>query len=123
MYLARGRRGRDRVVLFAAIDIVVRRCARFVDLIAKGVVLIGVCHCSGGVGQLANTARTVVAVEARRPRTIDDLILADALQPIRVSVSVWSGKSLEMGSLKRSKELAVVCRFSPVRPVRLPSGS
>ena len=73
-----------RVVLFAAVEIVVRRCSRRVDLVAKGVVLITVGNRARGVSQLAKAAAAVNAVEARRPRAADKLVLADPVKAIRV---------------------------------------
>ncbi len=69
----------------AAVEVVVWRCAGFVDRVAEGVVLVGVGHGDRGIRQLPHAARAVVLVEAGRPRALDGLGLADALQAVGIT--------------------------------------
>lgn len=67
------------VVLFAAIQVVIRCRACGVEQVAEGIVVVGVGDRAGCVGQLPDAAAAIVPVEARRPRSADDLLLADPL--------------------------------------------
>ena len=72
-----------RVVLFAAIEIVVGRRPDFGEAVAVGVVLLLVRHYASRVSDLADAAAAVVDVEARRPCVVAGEswteIFADAL--------------------------------------------
>jgi hypothetical protein len=80
-HLVHAQRGIERL---AAEAIVVRREAGAGDQVAKGIVLVSIGHRRGGVGQVAYAAVGVVAVEARRPRAADELVLADALKSVGI---------------------------------------
>ena len=73
------------VVLFAAIHVVVRRGAGRAEQIAEGVVIIVIRYYGVQIRQLANTSEAIIAVEAGRPRALDLLVLADALEAISVT--------------------------------------
>ena len=72
------------VVLFAAVEVVVRRGAGRAEQIAEGVVIIVIRYYGVQIRQLANTSEAIIAVEAGRPRAVDLLVLADALQAVGV---------------------------------------
>ena len=55
-----------------------------VEQIAESVVLVGVGDCAGRVGQHPNCSAPVVLVEARGPDVRNDLVFADALEPVGV---------------------------------------
>jgi len=80
--------------LFAAIEIAIWRGPGEADEVAEGVVGIGVGDGAGGVGEVADVAAAVVAVEAGGPGTVDWLALADALKAVGVLASYYAGNCL-----------------------------
>jgi hypothetical protein len=66
------------VPLFAAIEVVVPSCPGFVGQVSEGVVIIRVGDCPGKVHQLPDTVAAVIAVDARRPGSTDDLNIVSA---------------------------------------------
>ena len=56
-----------QVDLFAAVEVVVGRCALLGEAVTVGVVLVFVGHYASRVSELAGAAPAVIDVEARRP--------------------------------------------------------
>ena len=55
------------VVLFAAVEVIVRCCAGFGEGVAVGIVFVLIGHYASRVSQLTHAAAAIVAIEARRP--------------------------------------------------------
>ena len=73
------------VILFAAIEVVVGSRADFREASCRRRRTRTRRSRSGWIGQLADAARAIVAIEAWRPGAIDHLVFADALQAVGVS--------------------------------------
>ncbi len=52
--------------------------------VAEGIVIVLICNYASWIGQLPNVAQAIISVEARCPDIVDDLVLADPLEPIHV---------------------------------------
>ena len=72
------------IELLACKQIVVRRCAGGGDQVAESVVVVSVGGCGGGIGEEADRAVAVVAVEAGGQGAGDRLAFVDQLQAVRI---------------------------------------
>jgi hypothetical protein len=64
------------------------------NLVAEGVVLVGVGDRACGTGQLPDAAPAVVLVEARYPGAVDNLVFTDALQAVGVGARDYPVRQL-----------------------------
>lgn len=101
-----------RVELLTPVHHFVGRAAADGERVSKRVIFVAVGHCAGHAGQLPHVAAAVIAVEARRPDAIDDLVLIDALQAVGIGTRDGSAAVQLVKDLRIARRIQV--RFDEV---------